>query len=388
MLFGVAAATALLLSGIAIVDLRAGAGLASMQTLTRELQREFDARPFTREPLWGSASAERAFDHYDKAMAQAAALIEPPKRMAEFWKHRREPANAKHDALRAQWQPLVNSMRIGAHATDIRPVRVGEKHFHTTNLLAARGLCNLAIDAAERALDTGDQQTAIELTLDASTFTHDLMQRGSLIDQMVGCGLLAIATGEAWPEAQLARLDAGNLQRLAIGLERLDRMLQPAIDGHGEVLTLAHSLGNAPLGCAYGPSLQAWSFGFSTRWMLADAFSRAVALVRTLDQERTLPWPQRCALFQLELGELKGRSNPMLDMLVPNYESAEFSRRMSVAMLRLLRMSIALHQGLSLPPLTDPLGAGPIAVRIEGEGTHLHCVGSQQRKQLARFVIR
>lgn len=388
MLFGVAAATALLLGGVAFVDLRAGAGLASMQTLTRELQREFEARPFTREPLWGAANAERAFDHYDRAMAQAAPLIEPPKRMAEFWKHRREPANEKHDALRAQWQPLVNSMRIGAHATDIRPVKVGERHFHTTNLLAARGLCNLAIDTAERALDAGDAQTAIELTLDASTFAHDLMQRGSLIDQMVGGALMAIATGEAWPEAQLARLDAANLQRLADGLERLDRMLQPAIDGNGEVLTLAHSLGNAPLGCAYGPSLQAWSFGFSARWMLADAFSRAVALVRTLEQERTRPWPQRRALFQLELGALQGRSNPMLDIIVPNYESAELNRRISVAMLRLLRMSIALHQGLSLPPLPDPLGDGAIAVHGDDAGTHLHCVSSVQQKHLVRFVAR
>ncbi len=384
---GIAAATTLSLAGAAIVDFRADADLASMRATTRDLQHEWDARPFTRQPLWGDAHAERAFDHYDDALARATDLIQQDKALRDLWKYRLEPSTAASDALRAQWQPLVATMRRGAHATDIRAVPTGVPQTHVTNLLTARGLTNVTVESACRALDAGNAREAVELTLDAMTFGHDLLRRGSLIDQMVGGAMLAIASAEAWPDAQLARLDADSLRLLGEGLTHLDHMLDPAIDGIGELVTTVHAMGDTLHSDHYAPSWDAWAFGFSNRWMLADAFVRTTDFVRTLERERRRPWPQRQALIQVELAELVRRGdNRMLAMMVPNYDSAERSRRDVVALVRLLRMAVAVHQGASLTPLPDPLGDGAIAVRSDDTGTVLRCTGSDERKHLARHV--
>lgn len=385
-LLGIVATTALALTGAAVVELRANAGIASMQEVARDLQCDWDARPHSREVLWGSSYDDRAFDHYDHALARAVPLLQRNSELVELWQARHRPATAAHDALRAQWAPLVETMQRGAHATDIRALPAGAPPTHVTNLLTARWITNFAVDAAERALDAGEPRRAVERTLDALTFGHDIVRRGALIDQMVGGALLAIVA-EAWTDAQLARLDGASRQLLADGLARLDRLLDPAVDGIGELVTTLRSVAGALPGSGYAPSLEAWAFGFSNRWMFADAFVHTTSFVRALERERKRPWPQRQALIQLELQELTTRhQNPMLAMLVPAYDAVERNRREVVAMVRLLRMAVALHQGVSQPPLADPLGDGAIAVGTDGAVTHLRCVGSDERRNLARTV--
>src|SRR5204863_9382969 len=138
--------------------------------------------------------------------------------------------------------------------------------------LDARWLVNMTVFEARALRLAGQPRAAVERALDAATFGADLVRSGMLIQQMIGAALVAIAADEAWPDAALQQLDRDSLDLLATGLERLDGLLPTTIDFQGELRFLAQTLAKSPATAVPGLDARSWRYGFSTQWMLADAF--------------------------------------------------------------------------------------------------------------------
>lgn len=384
---GIAAAVLLPIATIALVAFRADERWQALLQLEQQLQRDWARRDFARDVAWGTADDGNAFAHYARAEqgARDRAGSDKDALLATLRFDDARVATAAAPLLE-RWQPVLDAMRCGAHAANATPPDTA-----IANLLDCRHVVNVAMFAVRAARHRGEHLAAARLTLDTATYAADVVRRGVLINQMIGAALLAIATGETWPERALDGLDRDALDLLAAGLERIDRQLPVYLDHTGELLSQAQALRRG-LGDPALPTSAltrgAWRFGFSGRWMIADAFLRTAAMMQELGDAQQLPWPQRCARIELEIAGLVQGGNPAMTAFVPNLAAAETSLRQAVAMLRLLRMSVDLHRGLDLPPLPDPLADGPIVVTPGHDGVRLECVGAAQRALLARDVRR
>ncbi|MBL8724702.1 MAG: hypothetical protein JNK49_11685, partial [Planctomycetes bacterium] len=261
-------------------------------------------------------------------------------------------------------------------------------HVGTANLLDARTVVNLAMFEVRALRHRGDLRSAVRLSLDAAAFARDLHRRGTLIDQMIGAACVAIATHEHWPEPALAQLGPAELADLDRGLERLDHDLPLVADQDGDLAFCLAVLDTDPQDADWLPGrTAAWRYGFSTRWMLADGILCKASLDRELACASELAWPQRKELLERRCGEVAASGNPVLAMMVPNAAAAEQSLRESVALVRLLRLSVARHRQGELPALRDPLGLGPFVVTTLDDGrTRLSSVADEQRERLVRVL--
>lgn len=389
-LAGITRALALLLGGGAFVHLRAESSWQQMLAAEASLRAELMAAPHRRTPLWGEAHEGSAFAAYEEALALTHTLMaRDDDELLATLRDTDEQVAARRAELRARWAPAVALLRTGAHAADTAPLRgsARDEEAAPANLLQCRWLANAAVFEARAARHAGRGVDAVRHTLDAATLGVDLLRRGVLIDQMIGGAIVVIGTAEAWPEPALARLDRAALDELAAGLERLDAMLPEHADFTGELVFLARQLRTLAPDEPWLPSgLAGWRFGFSARWMLADAFTCWAGTVRELAATTAHAWPLRRATLELEGNEAAASGNPVLAMVVPNVVAAEASLRQVVALVRLLRMAVDRHRGLDLPPLRDPLGDGPIQVTRTGDEIQLRCAGADERANLQRVV--
>lgn len=380
-----------LLGFAGLVHVRADRSWQAMLTLADGLQQRLEARPHHRQPLWGEARPGSAFAHYEQAMQKARELgvADRDALLAMLLRTDADTAEApESQALLARWQPVLEALHEGAHTVDATPPPAptvpGQPGM--TNLLDARWVVNLAMFDARASRARGAGLAAVHRSLDGATFGVDLHRKGTLIEQMVASAIVAIAVNECWPEAALQHLDPNALSALAEGLEKLDAMLPETVDFDGEMsfsLRWSMATPNERLSSTFA----AWRYGFSTRWMFADAMLRTARTHQELGAAGALVWPQREALLELELGALLTSGNPIVATMVPNLTSAERGLRETKTLVRLLRMSVALHRGLDLPPLRDPLGDGPLRVTRQADGSvHLHGAGTEWRKNLARTV--
>lgn len=392
--FAAAGAAVLALGAFGFVQCCAERSWNALRTMQEDLELRLVARDHQREPLWGESAPGRAFVPYAHALTKANQLAKEADK-ALLRTLRQDDATTAEDpesvALRARWQPILADLHAGAHANDATPPAADdpESPGDLTNLLDARWVANCAMFEARALRHRGQHLAAVQVSLDAATFAADLHRRGTLIDQMIATAMVAIATSETWPEPALAQLDGQALQALAAGLERLDRLLPIAADHDGEMAFMLRTIAAAPIDASGMPgSLSAWRFGFSTRWMFADALLRQADAYRLLARETALDWPQRQALLELQLGILVDSGNPVCAIMVPNATGAERNLRESLTLVRLLRMSVARHLGGELPALRDPLGDGPLLVTTRDDGgVRLHSVGTEQRSKLVRDLM-
>ncbi len=389
-LLGIIASLAVLLGSAAFVQERNDAIQRGMDARVRELQAAWNARSFARPVAWGEVAPGNAFDHYDLATSRAAELLRADNDALVATLRRSDAEVAEQTGeLRARWQPVVDALRAGAHAERAMPPLqpIDGAPTGVNGLLSCRWVANAAVFAARAARHEGRGVEAVQHTLDAAAFGADIARHGTLIQQMIGVAMLTIGSGEAWPEPALARLDQDALSLLADGLERIDRSLPPWLDQDAELLFLARALRSQPAS-GDGATRAPWRFLFSEQWMVADAFDRVADLAAELARTRQLPWPQRQALIEQECATIANGDNPLAANCVPNLANAESCLREGIASLRLLRMAVDRHLGRDLPPVRDPLGDGPIRVRVTDEGVRLWCAGDDQRPNRARLVAR
>lgn len=386
------AATLLLLGAAVAVPFRRDAAWQEMQAEVAALRATVAAQPTQRAVLWGEGGAGDAFEHYDRACELAHALERADRGalVQTILASDEQVATAQSD-LRARWQPVVAALRAGAQSTDVRPAIPGANGHEPeiANLLDCRWVANVAVFEARALRHEGRGEEAVRRTLDAASLGADLTRRGTLIDQMIGCAILSIGTDWAWPEAALAGLDRGALDLLAEGLQRLDTDLPLTLDDRAELLHMAWHLQHAPQDAEWLPSqASAWRYGFSSRWMLADAFQLQVERSRRLAATAAAPWPARAAQLERELATATGSGNPLVAVCLPNLGAAEGNWRQQRARVRLLRLAVDLHRGIEPAPLVDPIGGGPIVMATGTDGVRLTCAPLGEGEEPTRLVVR
>ncbi|MBL8755855.1 MAG: hypothetical protein JNK15_21340 [Planctomycetes bacterium] len=368
------------------VQWRTQVAWTAFESELRILARAHAARPAQRVAAFGDTTEAHAWTHYDLATTLARPLADTDNTELVATLRRSDAQVAAETAdLRARWQPVLAALHAGAHAGDVR--QEATRLRHTGNMLVDRWIANMAVFTARAALHEGRDLEAVQSTLDGATFAADRMRTGTLIDQVIGAAVLAICTSEVWTEARLDQLDEVALATLHTGLDRIDASLPTTLDLASEYLELGRILHDVPQdGADWLPKGSLWCM-LSPRWMLADAFVQAAAMARRLDTTASVAWPERRLDLEQPL-PASALSNPMLAVMLPNLASCEGSRREALSLLRLLRMSVALHLGEPAPRLDDPLGSGPLAIAEESDSMRLSSVGSAKRATLARVVVR
>jgi hypothetical protein len=361
-----------------------------MQQHAESLETARQVRDHHRQPLYGEGTGGAAFAGYTEALALAKALGNDQTTLVAMLPHRDDGKVAGTENLRERWRPALAALRAAAHCTDARPPRPAptQPGHGILNLLTVRWLVNMAVLESRACRLAGDHAEAVAWSLDAAAMAADLTRDGLLINQMIAIAAVQIATVEAWPEHALRQLDAPALERLATGLERLDAALPQAVDWHSELaffwawLQSPHEPGDEQW------LTRSWRYGFSMRWMVADAYLQMTTTYDRLAAAVRSPWPQREALMQAEIAALVPTSNPALSCMVPNLTSAEQNLREVVAQVRMLRMAIALHRGLDAAALPDPLGDGALEVVPDANGVTFRSAGSTSERPIERHVAR
>ena len=374
-----------------VVHFRAAASWNAMEQHAAALDSAWQHRDHRREPLWGTGTNGSAIAGYEQALELTKELCTNDKELVATLPHRDDGKVAGTEALRARWQPALVALRGAAHCTDAKPpeLPLDEPSQGIVHLLHARWLVNMAVLEARALRLAGQPRQAVEHTLDAAQFGADLVHSGVLIHAMIGAAMVSIATNEAWPDEALQRLDAPALELLAKGLERLDALLPERTDLTGELRFISscwlqgHHGGRAS---DWGVDLQSWRYGFSSRWMIADAFLQTAATSERLTGEPQLSWPQREAWMELEFRVMNDGGNPVANVMAPNLAAGERTLRGTVAQVRLLRMAVERHRGTGPVLLQDPLGDGPFAVVHEDAGVVLRSDGELGGKAIERRV--
>ena len=382
------AALVALFAADAWVQHRADAAWQRVVAEREHLEARLATRPPRRAPLLDEPLPGFAFDHYAVATAAAAPLDRDRGALARKLLTADDAAVAA-DPLRATWAPAIAALRAGAQAGDAKAPQQGpmtQRGDGVLDLLAVRWVANAASFEARALLHEGRGDDAVRASLAGLTLGRDVLHSGLLINQLIGCAVVAIGV-DTWTEARLARLSPGARERLATGLAALDAQLPVALDLDaelrfaGEALAAIDGVGGDGLG---GSALDSWRYGFSPRWRLASHYLGYADLIRLANATRDLPWPEREAQLRAALAAEEAAGN----LFAANLQSAERQLRSAVASVRLLRMALDLHAGRDASALADPLAAAPIAITKQDGGVRLACVGAEEQARLQRLVAR
>lgn len=373
----------------AVVRQRTDLAWSAMQKQIHTIDAAWQLRDHRRLPLYGEGAEGRAFDGYEHAIELARAIsLGDNKELNATLPHKDDRKVEGTEELRERWRPAIDALRTASQCNDARPPQTSADAPETGIPPAhvVRWLVNMTVLEARALRIEGKPREAVKRTLDAATFGADLMQSGLLINTMWGAAMVAIAVDEAWPENALSQLDAPSLDLLAEGLDRLDRRLPTFTDLDGELRFIGHWLQHMPVEENKDLSPASWRFGFSTRWMAADAYLRFAAAGERIVDGPNLSWPQRKAWLELEIQQMTASGNPLTAMMVPNLMSSESTLREVQTRVRLVRMAVAAHRGIQSHPLQDPLGAGPFAVAKDGDRVVFRSAGRRGEKAIERSV--
>src|SRR5215831_10717824 len=233
-----AAVVALLCAGVPVgVHSAAESSWAEMEQIAARLEREWNARDFTRPALGGPPIAEPAFVRYVRVMELAKGLTaeEGPDTLL-MRLYRRQPCDeAEAAAFAARWQPVCELLREGARCTDGQPRIEWRKGFdiEVASLLTMRFLVDAVCVVQRRLLAAGDADAAVDLSLAAIAFTTAWLRSPMAVEQMIAVACNDIAVLE-WRDEDLRALPPSALRRLGDGLAAIERGIAESPDGTGD----------------------------------------------------------------------------------------------------------------------------------------------------------
>jgi len=378
---------AVLITAAAYVESQAKASWQEMVALGEQLDAEWRTQPQSRQPLWGEATDDNAFVHYRRAVS----LIEP----LDSDRRTLGKLLAKNDAelaectseLRPAWQRGLTALQDGAHALRFLEVTGPGAEDSVLNLLGYRSVANAAALEARVLRHEGDARRSAQLTLDTMTMASDIFHSGIVINQMIGIALLQIAM-DPWSDEALQQLDKPTADMFARGLARLDKRMPARMLTKRETAFMIHYAQQAPITDDWGDwsAFAAYGYGFSTRWMMADAVLLTADCFKQLDAIPDNDWQARKALSDKLAADVLATSNTAAHCMLPNLLSAELSIRHTVGNLRLFRMALDLHRGVDSDPLADPFSRGPLLIEKTGNALRLKSVGDAGHRRLERLV--
>lgn len=378
---------AVLLTTAAYVESQAEASWREMAALGDRLDAEWRTQPQARQPLWGEATDDNAFVHYRRAVSLIEPLDDDRRTFGKMLaKTDAELAESAKD-LRPAWQRGLTAMRDGAHALRFLEATGPGADDEILNLLGFRSVANAAALEARVLRHEGDARGSAQLTLDTMTMASDIFHSGILINQMIGIALLQIAM-DPWSDEALAQLDQPTADMFARGLARLDKRMPARMLTSRETAFMIRHVQKAsdPMVSHEWGALGAYGYGFSTRWMMADAVLTTANHFAQLDAVAEDDWQSRKALSDKLIAEALATNNPFVHCMLPNLMSAERSIRHTVGNLRLFRMALDLHRGVDSDPLADPFSRGPFLIEKTNNALRLKSAGDAGHQRLERLV--
>jgi len=383
-LVGIAAGVLALLAMASYVRMEADKHWREMTLLGDDIREQWLRQPQARLPLWGPATDDNAFDHYRRAVK----LIEPIDSLELVVDNQTGSDDARvalHcSGLRASWQPCLDAMQSGARSLRAMDLPHPSSASSTYPLIQYRAVVNAAALEARILRHEGDMLRSVQVTLDAMTMASDIFLSGVVINQMIGVALLEIAM-EPWSDSALAKLTDHAANTLASGLAQLDARMPTHMLTRRETLFMTEALQAWP--CQDEPmGLAAWRYGFSHRWMLAEAVLMIADGFERLEGIADSDWEIRKAMFERICDETRASNNTFARNMSPNLVHAETSIRQTVGNLRMLRMALEMHRGLTSDPLADPFGTGPLLVVRCGDSTLIKSIGNAGNRELQRSV--
>jgi hypothetical protein len=253
--------------------------------------------------------------------------------------------------------PVLAALSKGAGRSDATyPLDVSQPlDGQLANLLDWRTLTNVVGAATRRRAARGDGEGAVSLALDTLTMATDVLGAPLLIQQMIGCALVAIVTDQVLDDDVLSCLDGDARQALADGLARLDGSLHLWCDGRAEAIVFGHQ--------ALGPDGS------------GEAIATSLGLAMFWDEVARNPsdgWTAR----QAQLDELGSRhTEEPLSSVAKIVTNCERMNREAVARIRLLRLA-ALPADAPPIALDDPIGDGPIRATHDDGGSVVYRAGN------------
>jgi len=404
----VAAAAAVLLGAAVIVHQIADARWSTLRSWSEKVCAEYQRRDFRRPVAWGESQPGNAFAHYRRALALAQPLVDE-NRLSHLWgqfmlkkpRAGTEPMSAAEAAaIHAAWAPAITEARAGARCAEAGPAVDFRQPNLDFNLLTSRWLVNIMVLDASDAVAQRDGAGAVELWLDALAFGTDLMRSPGTIDRIIGVAVASTVVQQGCTEESLQALDGAQLEQLAAGLARIDDAELLTSSLADEAMMSARYALQHTQELMEDSSCATWRFGWSMRWMMADAL---LHMAREAEQPAVdgEPWPVRRArleeqeqqamgaelLDQLRVGGASeatpaaprlatpGDRNPWLGAVWPSLSLREGSARHLFAQVRCLRIAVEHHRGAELPALSDPMGSGPLGVERAAGKLRIASVG-------------
>lgn len=357
-----------------------------MVALGQSLDAQWRAQPQSRQPLWGEATDDNAFTHYRRAVS----LIEPfenSRAFGEMLGQTDAELAVSAANLRPVWQRGLTALTDGAHALRAFEELEINAEDNVKDLLGFRTVANAAAIEARVLRHEGNAMRSAQLTLDTMTMAADIFHSGIVINEMIGIALLEIAM-DPWPDEALAELDDETAAMFARGLARLDERMPTRMLTTRETAFMIRYAKDVPDGLDWGgiAGVDAFAYGFSTRWMLSDAVLMTARFFERLDAVADDDWEARKSLSERMVAEVLATNNPAAHCMLPNLMSAELSIRHTVGNLRLLRMALDMQRGVPSEPLADPFGSGNLLVEKADDALRIKSIGDAGHERLERLV--
>ena len=376
----------------------------TLQARVDAVQSDLDAQGWERSVLRGEASADEAFEHYERAIDLALAFDGPRPRTLTFTGVREAPPEER-EALRtylSALEPTLTELCLGAGAGRAKleldwegeemQWESGAPDWPRIFALSARQLAETAYHAFLIQLAEGRPQEALEVLLDSLQFARDMAATPLLSESACGIKLLTppwldgFAREGGWlalPEEELNQwLDA-----LAVVDEELETIgatlrVDAALTVRGMKAFMADAedgpfVANLPL----GPIVSVISAGlkaktndahhllldFGSEYQEAFEADPLVAPGRVLEKYRKLGSP----------------AQGYVEVPLDHFSEAALERVDGLAELRLLRHGLALQVGRTDAPPSDRLGRRIEAELAEGERRVFLEVGGGEALELS-----
>ena len=372
------------MTSAAIVQSKTNSSWRAMVDTHKALHAGWLAQPDTREPLWGAASEGYAFTHYEQAAEIMSGVLKDNESLGDLIGKTDEQVADMAGELREAWQPALTALRAGTHASHSRVDRDNLAADQNINFLNYRWVSNAAAFETRHLRRAGDDMASVEVSLDSLGMAIDVFSDGLLIHQMISVAMIAIAI-EPWTDEALRALDPDAAAALAAGLAKLDAQMPEILTTDRELLFLTEQF-QKQSGQSDWAAGSSWRYGFSARWMLADAVLMTSVNYNRLNNSGTTDWQTRQRLSDQIVKEVRDSGNDVAAMVFPAVVWAEKSIRHSIGTVRLLRMALDMRRGVDSEPLDDPFGPGPIVIDESPEILTLKSVGNAGHEPL-EFVM-
>jgi hypothetical protein len=229
---------------------------------------------------------------------------------------------------------------------------------------ATKPAVDLALLAACKARllsDSGQKREAAELLLDIAQFGRDVGYNGLSIPLISSCSIYAISFNCLRDLISSNELSRDDLAEVARELEILDNSfpsLGPTLQNETleQGLDIRSAVREAKERLGGGAVENNWRYGFSSRYMFADAWLSIDRDTTSIAELEGHPWLDIVRAIDEEDHRIKKSRNPALGVLNAGNNSLIFRLREGRAQLRLLRVAARFLATGEILMLQDPFG--------------------------------